>query len=158
MDLTDNFRMQKAKESMKKTKPLPKSTFSALSLKKNTSGLLTSRPKFVQKQVTEENQPKSNKKTFFNRTQNFNATNRSFEKMALESHKYSDMRSRTPSPMRGCRPESNEKLVEKILSANRKRKQDGLVEHLIDNILGFEDSEVESPKRKELLIQRPSKG
>lgn len=75
-----------------------------MSLKKtNTSALNTNRPKFVQKQLTEENREpsKSTKKTFFNKTQNMNLNNRSFEKIALDSYRYSDLKSRTPSPVSG---------------------------------------------------------
>lgn len=83
--------MLRARDSSKKQKLLNKTALSALNLKRPDPSLegrhaassnmanMTYRPKYVQKQWKEDQQVStSNKKSFFNKTQNAQGLNRSF--------------------------------------------------------------------------------
>ena len=96
--------MLRARYSSKKQRLLNKTAFSALNLKKpdpsqeSRPANMTYRPKYVQKQWREDpHTNSSNKKSFFNKTQNTQGLNRSFER---NDQRLVEMKSRTPSPMR----------------------------------------------------------
>jgi|JI6StandDraft_1071083.scaffolds.fasta_scaffold03252_10 hypothetical protein len=144
--------MLRARESSKKQKLLNKTALSALNLKKPDPSLesrptnVTYRPKYVQKQWREEQQPSSsNKKSFFNKTQNTQGLNRSFER---NDQRVVEMKSRTPSPMRekfshGLLTEEREntQLIDRLFEGNRKKHKEQIVENLILNILGKDEQE-----------------
>jgi hypothetical protein len=86
----DFLKMIKTKETSKKQKLLNKTALSTMNLKKTDGGYelhprqtnITYRPRYVQKQWKEDLcQTSSNKKSFFNKTQNPQALNRSFERV-----------------------------------------------------------------------------
>lgn len=87
--------MLKARETSKKQKLMNKTALSTLNLKKTEGGFelhprpsnITYRPKYVQKQWKEDLcQNSSNKKSFFNKTQNTQALNRSFERSETRNY------------------------------------------------------------------------
>ena len=48
------------------------------------------------------------------------------------------------------KPDANDKIINKLFSINKKKRKEGIVEHLIDNLLKSE-VDYESPRRKFII-------
>lgn len=81
-----------------------------------------------------------------------NSTDKSFTNIGLKSQRYTEFKSKTPSPAKIIpKQDSNDKMISNLFAINKRKKKEGIVEHLIENLLKSE-GDPESPKGRLRLI------